>query len=110
MSRCSDMLVYLRKRAGLSQVELSTKLDISRSAISMYETGKREPNLETLEIFADFYNVDMNTLTGREELEPSPESDLDEKLVSLLTQLTPEETARVADFISGLLAARKDLN
>lgn len=31
----------------------------------MYETGKREPDLETLEVFADFYNVDMNTLTGK---------------------------------------------
>lgn len=62
--RYSDMLIYLRKRKGLSQQELATELKMSRSAISMYETGKREPDLETFEIFADFYNVDMNTLTG----------------------------------------------
>lgn len=65
MAMLSDMLVYLRKRAGLSQQELANKLEMTRSAISMYETGKREPDLETLEAFADFYNVDMNTLTGR---------------------------------------------
>jgi len=64
MARLSDMLVYLRKRAGYSQDELSEKIKISRSSIGMYETGKRIPPLETLEIFADFYNVDMNTLTG----------------------------------------------
>lgn len=34
----------------------------------MYETGKREPDLETLELFADFYNVDMNTLTGKQPI------------------------------------------
>lgn len=65
MAKLCDMLIYLRKRNGLSQQELADKLEMTRSAISMYETGKREPDLETLEIFADFYNVDMNTLTGR---------------------------------------------
>ena len=64
MAALSDMLVYLRKREGLSQQELADKLNMTRSAIGMYETGKREPDLETLEIFADYYNVDMNTLTG----------------------------------------------
>lgn len=65
MAALPDMLVYLRKREGLSQQELADKLKMTRSAIGMYETGKREPDLETLEAFADFYNVDMNTLTGR---------------------------------------------
>lgn len=65
MAALSDMLTYLRKRNGYSQQELAEKLGMTRSAIGMYETGRREPDLETLEIFADFYNVDMNTLTGR---------------------------------------------
>lgn len=65
MAQLSDMLTYLRKRKRLSQQELANILKISRSAIGMYETGKREPDLETLEVFADFYNVDMNTLTGK---------------------------------------------
>lgn len=64
MAQLNDMLVFLRKRKGLSQQELADRLKISRSTIGMYETGKREPDLETLEALADFYNVDMNTLTG----------------------------------------------
>lgn len=64
MAQLHDMLVFLRKREGLSQQELADRLEISRSTIGMYETGKREPDLETLEALADFYNVDMNTLTG----------------------------------------------
>lgn len=67
MAKLGDMLTYLRKRSGLSQQALSDRLGITRSAIGMYETGKREPDLETLEVFADFYNVDMNTLTGRSD-------------------------------------------
>lgn len=65
MAALSDMLTYLRKRQGLTQQQLADKLNMSRSAIGMYETGKREPEIEVLEAFADFYNVDMNTLTGR---------------------------------------------
>lgn len=68
LAQLNDMLVFLRKRKGLSQQELANTLKISRSAIGMYETGKREPDLETLEIFADFYNVDMNTLTGKSSI------------------------------------------
>lgn len=68
MAQLSDMLTYLRKRKGLSQQELAKNLKISRSSIGMYETGKREPDLETLELFADFYNVDMNTLTGKQPI------------------------------------------
>lgn len=63
-TQLSQMLIYLRKRKGLSQAELAKTLGLTRSAIGMYELGQREPNLETLELFADFYNVDMNTLTG----------------------------------------------
>lgn len=64
MSEHSEVLVLLRKMAGLSQQELANKLGMTRSAISMYETGQREPSLEILEAFANFYKVDMNTLTG----------------------------------------------
>lgn len=44
----------LRLAAGLTQDELAKKLGISRSRIGMYETGKREPDYETLELIADF--------------------------------------------------------
>lgn len=71
MAALSDMLTYLRKRKGLTQQQLADQLNMSRSAIGMYETGKREPEIEVLEAFADFYNVDMNTLTGRVPPAPS---------------------------------------
>lgn len=61
----NDELVSLRKRKGLSQAELAQQTGLSRSAISMYESGKSEPTLDTFKIFADFYRVDMNTITGQ---------------------------------------------
>ena len=35
----------------------------------MYEAGKREPDFETLEVIADYFNVSMDTLTGRKQVE-----------------------------------------
>lgn len=100
MSTLSDMLTFLRKRAGLSQQDLADKLEISRSAIGMYETGRREPDLETLEAFADFYNVDMNTLTGNSV---SINKSSDEELKFALwggdaERITPAQVEEVKNF------------
>lgn len=65
MASFKEMLKYLRVRDNLSQAELADKLGVAKSTISMYEVGKREPDFETLEAIADFFNVDMNFLLGK---------------------------------------------
>lgn len=65
MPEFKDMLKYFRMREGLSQSELAKKLDVSASTISMYEVGNREPDFETEEKIADFFNTDLNTLRGK---------------------------------------------
>jgi transcriptional regulator with XRE-family HTH domain len=60
------MIKKLRNECHLTQEELATKLGLTRSTIGMYETGKREPDFETLEKIADFFNVNMNYLLGKE--------------------------------------------
>lgn len=62
-----EVFKKLRKEKHLTQSELAAALGISRSAISMYENGEREPDLETLEAIADYFNIDMNQLTGQEK-------------------------------------------
>lgn len=66
MSDFKDMLKYFRSREGLSQSDLAKKLGVSTSTISMYEVGKREPDFETEEKIADFFNTDLNILRGRD--------------------------------------------
>lgn len=65
MKEMKDVLKDLREEKNLSQMQLATKLNLSVSAIGMYESGKRIPRPEILETFADFYNVDMDYLFGR---------------------------------------------
>ena len=61
----SETLKKLRNEKGLTQVELAKLLKISKSSISMYENGNREPDFETEELIADFFNVSIYTLRGK---------------------------------------------
>ena len=65
MGNFFNIFKSLRQACGYTQQELADKLGISRSRIGMYETGAREPDFETLEIIADFFNVDIDYLLGR---------------------------------------------
>lgn len=55
----------LRTARGMTQGELADALGITRSRLSMYELGQREPDFETLEMIADYFNVDIDYLMGR---------------------------------------------
>lgn len=55
----------LRTARGMTQGELADALGINRSRLSMYELGQREPDFETLEMIADYFNVDIDYLMGR---------------------------------------------
>lgn len=57
----------LRKKKGIRQKDLANYLQISDSAIGMYENGKRDPDSETIKKLADFFNVSVDYLLGREE-------------------------------------------
>lgn len=55
----------LRKCSGLTQTQLADVLGLKFSTISMYERGEREPDFETLEEIADYFNVSMDRLHGK---------------------------------------------
>lgn len=67
MPKFCDRLRQLRNEKGLSQMELSKLLKISKSSVNMYERGEREPGLEMLELIADIFNVDMDYLLGKSD-------------------------------------------
>lgn len=58
-----EQLKLLRNQKHLSQAQLAKEIGVSSSTIAMWESGEREPkNYETLEIIADFFNVNMELL------------------------------------------------
>lgn len=67
MTAFNERFRELRKKKGLSQRELANVLHMSNSTVAMYETGKRQPDFESLEKIADFFNVDIDYLLGRKD-------------------------------------------
>lgn len=56
----------LRKESALTLKELSTKVGVAESTLSLYETGKREPEYAILLKFANFFRVSTDYLLGRD--------------------------------------------
>ena len=53
-----------REVTGLTQREVAKETKISQVSIAQYETGTRQPNIETLGILADFYEISLDWLIG----------------------------------------------
>ena len=60
-------LRQLRKEKGLTQAELAKLLSIGESTVSFYESGKRQPDYETLIRLAEVFYVSVDYLLGRTE-------------------------------------------
>lgn len=58
-------LSKLRRDSGLTQNELSKRLNISRATYAQYEIGRREPDIETIQKLASFFNVSIDYIVGR---------------------------------------------
>lgn len=62
----STILKQLRIEKGLTQGELAKELNVGQSTIAMWERGDRVPkNIEMYEDIADFFNINLNALTGK---------------------------------------------
>ena len=72
MAVFANILKTLRTDKHLSQQELATRLGISKSAVSMYEQGRREPDFDILNKIADIFQVDADYLLGRSSLSHEP--------------------------------------
>lgn len=60
-----EQLKKLRKEKECTQEMLANAIGVAKSTISMYENGNREPDFETLEAIADFFNVSVSRLVSK---------------------------------------------
>ena len=63
----SEKIQLCRKRAGLSQEALAEKLNVSRQAVSKWETGAAEPELSKLRALATAFGVTADWLLSEED-------------------------------------------
>lgn len=76
----------IRKEQGLLQKDLAAHLGITQQAYANYESGKREPDYDTLAKLADIFNVSVDYLLGRTD-DPTPPN--------IKKERSPEEKRRL---------------
>ena len=63
----SERLKNLRKKVGLTQVDVAGKLGISQQAYASWERGVKKPTQENLVKIAQILNVSVDYLVGNSE-------------------------------------------
>lgn len=56
----------MRLSRGMSQNDLADALHCGQSTVAMYETGKRMPDIDTVDMLADIFNVPPYAITYSE--------------------------------------------
>ncbi len=69
-------LVTLRKKHGLTQMELAEKLNVSRQAISRWEVGAATPSTDNLKTLSELYGVSVDDILKGEAASVSQSADL----------------------------------
>lgn len=62
-------LKKIRKGKGFSQLKVALDLNMSREALSYYENGKRNPDIQTLKLFSKYFNVSIDFLINGKDFE-----------------------------------------
>ena len=71
MSKLNHRIIQARRGRGLSQANLAERLDVTRTAISHWETGRSNPSTKHLKSIAQILGIDANRLiTGKKPTPP----------------------------------------
>lgn len=87
----NTLLMALRESRGLTMKSVAESVGVKPDTYRNYETGRFQPNFETLSKLADFYGVTTDYLLGRSEDAPDPLQQL---------PVTPQDRAILAAYIA----------
>ena len=69
----NENLKNARERKEITQKEMAERIGVAKSTYSLYESGNREPNVQTIKKIADVLEVTADELLGLEN-DPIPVS------------------------------------
>ena len=106
MARFAENLKALRLERGLTQAGLASRAGLAKSAISMYERGCRQPDLDRLQRLAQALRAPAALLLDAGEALPEPRSAAP---APAETAQNPQEAALLRDYRALDESARRDL-
>lgn len=102
-----NRLKTLRQEQGLTLRELGSQVNMLSSRLSQYETGKREPKLETWQKLADFFQVPVPYLQGLTENKEEDSANTSTQNRLLKYKIVTTMTTEIQDFFTDKLIFKK---
>ena len=100
-----NRLRELRKAKKISLMELAELTHINKSSIARFETGEVEMKADTLNLFADFFNVSTDYLLGNtEERNTSTTTDVEIAFYNQHGIVNEEQKKEIESFIKFIKA------
>lgn len=91
----------LREKAGMSQTELADKLGLSKSVISAYEKGVRNPSYKVLPLLAETFNVSQLYFFEKGEWQNQP-------VTVDITDLNPDQQRIIISLVNEFKESNKN--
>ena len=91
----AENIRYLREQAEMTQKDLAEKVELSPSAIGMWEAGTREPELSKIIKMAELFEVTLDELVLRELKPPIAMYALNIKFLRTAQGMTQEDMANL---------------
>ena len=90
-----------REEKGLSQKELARILNVSSSAVALWEVNKRCPSLDSLIEIADFFNISMDVLFASDRK--------NKNYVPIQYQNYSDKTERIIEYFQSMNEESQDI-
>lgn len=97
----NENLRLARERKGLSQKEVAEQIGVAKSTYSLYESGNREPNVQTIKKIADILSTSADELLGLDDQPQTIAAHFDGN------EYTEEELERIKEFAAFVKSSRK---
>lgn len=97
-----NRLKELRLSRGLLQSDIAKVINKSERTVGFYETGERDMGTETLGVLADFFDVSVDYILGRDTINEPIEIAASMKDKADLSQMSDKDKAYILDLIERL--------
>lgn len=97
----NDNLRRARENKGYTQKDVAEYIGVAKSTYSLYESGNREPNVQTIKKIADFLSVSADDLLGIDDEPHTIAAHFDG------SEYTEEELEKIKEFAAFVKSSRK---
>jgi transcriptional regulator with XRE-family HTH domain len=106
MTKQANRIKELREEKNMTQIRLSTELEVSQETVSAYEIGKHYPSVKSLMKMSELFNASMDYIMGinpvRDALLEKHLPDDEVKLLQLYRKLGKIEKGKSYSYMEGL--------